>query len=110
MSCALTRLRPAGVEPARIKEVAEVLDRQPLIDARMLALTRWIADYYACSWGQALDAAVPAGVKKHAGTRIATFLDGARRSARGALRAARSIRRSRPSRPRQWRYSPVANC
>ena len=40
----------------------------------MLALTRWIADYYACSWGQALDAVVPAGVKKHAGTRIATFL------------------------------------
>ena len=40
----------------------------------MLALTRWMADYYACSWGQALDAVVPAGVKKHAGTRIATFL------------------------------------
>jgi primosomal protein N' (replication factor Y) (superfamily II helicase) len=37
-------------------------------------LTRWMADYYACSWGQALDAVVPAGVKKHAGTRIGTFL------------------------------------
>ena len=46
----------------------------PLIDSKMLALTRWMADYYACSWGQALDAVVPAGVKKHAGTRIATFL------------------------------------
>ena len=33
-----------------------------------------MADYYACSWGQALDAVVPAGVKKHAGTRIGTFL------------------------------------
>ena len=51
-----------------------MLDPAPLIDANMLALTRWIADYYACSWGQALDAVVPAGVKKHAGTRIATFL------------------------------------
>ena len=40
----------------------------------MLELTRWLADYYACSWGQALDAAVPAGVKKHAGTRVGTFL------------------------------------
>ena len=65
---------PADLDPARIKEVAEVLDPPPLIDAKMLALTRWIADYYACSWGQALDAVVPAGVKKHAGTRIATFL------------------------------------
>ena len=77
---------PTGVESTRIKEVAEVLDSQPLIDARMLALTRWIADYYACSWGQALDAAVPAGVKKHAGTRIATFLM-VPDEARNALRA-----------------------
>ena len=58
----------------RIKELVEVLDPIPLIDARMLELTRWMAEYYACSWGQALDAAVPAGVKKHAGTRIGTFL------------------------------------
>src|SRR6202453_357326 len=33
-----------------------------------------MADYYACSWGQALDDVVPAGLKKHAGTRIGTFL------------------------------------
>ncbi len=65
---------PADLDAARIKDVAEVLDPSPLIDSSMLALTRWIADYYACSWGQALDAVVPAGVKKHAGTRIATFL------------------------------------
>ena len=65
---------PAGLDPARIKDVAEVLDPLPLIDSNMLALTRWMADYYACSWGQALDAVVPAGVKKHAGTRIATFV------------------------------------
>ena len=65
---------PGDVEPARIKDVLEVLDRLPLIDRKMLELTRWMADYYACSWGQALDAVVPAGVKKHAGTRVGTFL------------------------------------
>ena len=54
--------------------MVEVLDPLPLIDDKMLELTRWMADYYACSWGQALDAVVPAGVKKHAGTRIGTFL------------------------------------
>ena len=58
----------------RIKELVEILDPIPLIDGRMLELTRWLAEYYACSWGQALDAAVPAGVKKHAGTRVGTFL------------------------------------
>jgi primosomal protein N' (replication factor Y) len=65
---------PDDLELARIKEVVEILDPLPLIDAKMLELTRWMADYYACSWGQALDAVVPAGVKKHAGSRIATFL------------------------------------
>lgn len=65
---------PEGVDPGRVKEVLEVLDDPPLIDAAMLELTRWMAGYYACSWGQALDAVVPAGVKKQAGTRIGTFL------------------------------------
>jgi primosomal protein N' (replication factor Y) (superfamily II helicase) len=65
---------PADLERARIKQVVDVLDPLPLIDSTMLELTRWIADYYACSWGQALDAVVPAGVKKHAGTRVGTFL------------------------------------
>ena len=65
---------PGDLDPSRIKDVVEVLDPLPLIDDKMLELTRWMADYYACSWGQALDAVVPAGVKKHAGTRIGTFL------------------------------------
>ncbi len=65
---------PEGLDRLRIKAILEILDPVPLIDDRMLELTRWLAEYYACSWGQALDAAVPAGVKKHAGTRIGTFL------------------------------------
>src|SRR3954466_6374301 len=44
---------PEGVEPSKVKEVAEVVDNPPLIDAAMLELTRWMAGYYACAWGQA---------------------------------------------------------
>jgi primosomal protein N' (replication factor Y) (superfamily II helicase) len=65
---------PDDVDSRRLKDVLEVLDDPPLIDAAMLDLTRWLAGYYACSWGQALDAVVPAGVKKGAGTRVGTFL------------------------------------
>ncbi|WP_435008977.1 replication restart helicase PriA [Tundrisphaera lichenicola] len=60
----------AEVDPRRVKDVIEVLDSPPLIDGAMLDLTRWIASYYGSSWGQALDAVVPAGVKKQAGTRV----------------------------------------
>ncbi len=64
----------AEVDPGRVKDVIDALDDPPLIDAAMLELTRWIASYYACTWGQALDAVVPAGVKKQAGTRVWTCL------------------------------------
>ena len=71
------RLNSDGVleiDPRRIKDVIEVLDDPPLIDDEMLSLTRWMADYYLCSWGQALDAAVPAGVKNASGSRMWTCL------------------------------------
>ena len=67
-------LPPPDLAPSKIKDVVEILDAVPLIDARMLELTRWMAGYYLCSWGQALDAVVPAGVRNQAGTRVGTFL------------------------------------
>jgi len=67
-------LPPEGLGPRKLKEVVEVLDPVPLIDAKMLELSRWMAEYYVCSWGQALDAVVPAGVRNQAGTRVGTFL------------------------------------
>ena len=33
---------PEGLDPQKLKEVVEVLDLVPLIDAKMLELTRWI--------------------------------------------------------------------
>jgi primosomal protein N' (replication factor Y) len=65
----------ASVPAGKIKDLLDVFDVPPLIDASMLELTRWMARYYACSWGQALDAVVPAGVKKAAGTRLVTCLN-----------------------------------
>ena len=62
------------LDAARVKDLIEVVDDPPLIDAAMLDLTRWMATYYACSWGQALDAVVPAGVRRQAGTRVQTCL------------------------------------
>lgn len=61
-------MRPQAL-PRKWKDVLEVLDREPLINQRMLDLTRWIAEYYLCSWGQVLHGVIPAAVKKNAGTR-----------------------------------------
>jgi primosomal protein N' (replication factor Y) len=62
------------VDPARLKSVAEVVDLTTLISPAMLRLTRWMADYYLCSWGEVLEAVVPAGVRQLAGTRKVVLL------------------------------------
>ncbi len=62
----------------KLKEVASVVDRRPLVDQRMLDLTRWIAERYLCSWGQVLHSVVPAGVKNRAGTRMLNFFEPAK--------------------------------
>ena len=52
-----------------------VLDDDALLDDHLLKLTRWMADYYLCGWGQVLHAVVPAGVRDNAGTRAAAFVE-----------------------------------
>jgi primosomal protein N' (replication factor Y) len=43
-----------------VKDVIDVLDPYPLFSGEMLELTKWVSDYYLCSWGEALKAALPA--------------------------------------------------
>jgi primosomal protein N' (replication factor Y) len=70
--CVETGYKSAGGR--KLKAIAEVLDARPLLSPSMLRVTHWMADYYLCSWGQVLDAVVPAGVRHRAGTRDVTLL------------------------------------
>lgn len=44
------------------RAIEEVLDVQPSLPPAVLELTRRVADYYLCSWGEALDAALISGL------------------------------------------------
>jgi primosomal protein N' (replication factor Y) len=70
--CVALENKAAGGQ--KLKPVAAVLDREPLLSASMLRLTQWMADYYLCPLGQVLEAVVPAGVRQQAGTREVTLL------------------------------------
>jgi primosomal protein N' (replication factor Y) len=52
-----------GEDQSGYRDVIAAVDAHPLIPAEVLALTAWMAEYYLCSWGEALAAAVPRGVK-----------------------------------------------
>ncbi len=48
------------------KPVGAILDREPLLDAELLALCRWAADYYHHPLGEVLAAALPAALRRGA--------------------------------------------
>jgi primosomal protein N' (replication factor Y) len=63
-------VRVSSSPPEReVKEVRRVLDEHALLTPELLRLTRWMADYYLCGWGQVLNAVLPAGVRQQAGTK-----------------------------------------
>ncbi|RPI97137.1 MAG: primosomal protein N', partial [Spirochaetales bacterium] len=60
-------------EARELKDVISVIDEEPLLTDEMLKLTKWIKDNYCCSWGEAIEAAIPSGIKKgkrELGTRL----------------------------------------
>ena len=52
--------------PGELKDVIEVLDQEPLLPADVVALCRWVADYYLAGVGDAIAAAMPPGAKRKA--------------------------------------------
>ena len=48
----------------KLKYLIEVIDDSPVLDEKMLLLTRDISDYYACSWGEAIECALPQAIRK----------------------------------------------
>lgn len=57
----LVRL-PERVELEHLKDIQDVLDPDPLLDSRLLELTRRVADYYGAPWGEVIKAALPPGI------------------------------------------------
>jgi primosomal protein N' (replication factor Y) len=58
----------------RLKQITGVLDKEPLLDAELMNLSRWISYYYVCPLGQVLAAMVPGPVKRGAGAKTAKYV------------------------------------
>ena len=52
--------KPEGFEP---RPVNNILDDEPLLYKQQLQLWQWIADYYICSEGEVMQAAMPSNLK-----------------------------------------------
>lgn len=58
MAVRLHREKPAF----ETKPVERILDEKPVMGKTMLQLTEWIHRFYYCSWGEAVQAALPVGL------------------------------------------------
>ena len=47
----------------RLRQIKEVANSQPLLPTDLLALSRWLADYYLCPWVTAMQSMLPAGLR-----------------------------------------------
>ncbi len=57
---AISAQKPNAFEP---KEIINILDEEPLLHEQQLKLWDWISNYYMCSEGEVMQAAVPANFK-----------------------------------------------
>ncbi len=48
----------------KIKDILAVIDFAPVLDKEMLLLTKRLAEYYCCSWGEAIETALPAELRR----------------------------------------------
>ena len=57
---------PSEANASELKDVIEVLDHEPLLPPDVVALCRWVADYYLAGVGDAIAAAMPPGARRKA--------------------------------------------
>lgn len=68
------------IDESAVREVIEILDKDPLLTPEILNLTKWTADYYASSWGEILKASLPAGLNAPSGQMVSITPEGTEES------------------------------
>lgn len=64
------RLTKEAPHDIRIKDILRVEDEYPLINPDQLEFWKWLSEYYMCSMGEVMNAALPAGLKLESETLI----------------------------------------
>ena len=57
-------------EGFEIREIADIVDTEPIVGQKELQLWEWMADYYMCTPGDVMKAALPGGMKLASETQI----------------------------------------
>ena len=70
LSCIVADIHENAPADYQAKYILDVLDDKPIVTAPQLKLFRWIADYYMCTIGEVINAALPSALKLSSESRI----------------------------------------
>lgn len=54
----------AHTKVRKLKPISELIDAEPLLNDKALLLTKWLSEYYCCSWGEAIETWLPEALRK----------------------------------------------
>lgn len=69
IACRLHNDTPA-IDASKIRPVIDLVDDAPVVTAAQLDLWRWVAEYYMCTLGEVMKAALPSGLKMESETMV----------------------------------------
>lgn len=64
-----------GAKKFRLKEIGNVVDAKPIVDAKGIDLALWLAKRYLSPIGATLECMIPAGVRDSSGSRLTTVYE-----------------------------------
>jgi primosomal protein N' (replication factor Y) (superfamily II helicase) len=69
-SALVTKVIEEVVDSIATKSIIALIDNEPIITPTQLKLWQWIAQYYCCTIGEVMEAAIPSGLKLNSETLI----------------------------------------
>lgn len=70
LSCIVAAIHQNPPEGYQAKYLLEVIDEKPVVTTHQLRLFNWIAEYYMCTIGEVINAALPSALKLSSESRI----------------------------------------
>ena len=70
LSCIVAAVHETAPKEYQAKYILEFIDDSPVVTQPQLQLFRWMADYYLCTLGEVINAALPAALKLSSESRI----------------------------------------
>jgi primosomal protein N' (replication factor Y) len=64
------RTHTSKPEQYAVKDILSILDEKPIVNTLQLGFWKWIADYYLCTYGEVMSAALPSAFKLASETKV----------------------------------------